>query len=185
MQSGRIIVSTKTYYEEAICGFREARQLTYDLLAMLSDRQLVADLPRPDLDTFGKHFQELGDTQESYALGIQSGVMDFSTIRTYIDADLVSSKERIHAFLLSQDAKLEEILSAVSQKASVKWPGGEDVSLAEQLDRLTRHEIFHHGQFAAFIYLKKLRFPKSWVDTWVLPSRAGELYPEKVAVVAR
>lgn len=174
-------MTTKNYCEEAISGFREARQLSFDLLASLTDEQLVEGLPRPDLDTFGKHFQELGDTQESYALGIESGLMDFSTIRTFIDISLVTSRRRIREFLAGHDARLAEILSATSPNALVQWPGGEKVSVVEHLGRLTRHEIFHHGQFAAFIYMKKLRFPKSWVDTWVLPSCSGELYPELAA----
>jgi hypothetical protein len=169
-------METKTHLDEAVSGFREARQLTYDLLTSLNDQQLVKTLPRPDLDTFGKHFQELGDTQESYALGIHSGVMDFSTIRTYIAADLVSSQERLLSFLQGHDDRLQEILSATISDAVVVWPGGEQISVVEHLGRLTRHEVFHHGQLAAFVYLRHLRFPKSWIDTWVLPSHSGELY---------
>ena len=170
-------MKNSAYLDEALGGFREARKLTYDLLRSLSDRALVEHLPRPDLDTFGKHFQELGDTQESYALGIHSGTMDFSTIRSYIDTDLVTSQKGLLAFLQRHDARLEEIVSAVGPTAAVQWPGGEEVSVVEHLGRLTRHEIFHHGQFAAFIYLQNHSFPASWVETWVLPSRAGELYP--------
>jgi len=47
---------------------------------------------------------------------------------------------------------------------------------------MTRHEIFHHGQFAAYAWLNGIQFPASWVETWVLPSHPGELYPEKSAV---
>jgi hypothetical protein len=172
-------MNANDYVLEAISGFQEARQLTYDLLSLLSDRELAESLPRPDLDTFGKHFQEMGDTQESYALGIHSGVMDFSTIRTYIVPELVSSRKRLRSFLEGHDARLQEILTTTEPDALIAWPEGERISVVEHLGRLIRHEIFHHGQLAAFVYLKNLRFPKSWVATWVLPSRPGELYPSE------
>jgi hypothetical protein len=171
-------MTSAQYVEEALNGFREARRLTYDMLAALSYEQLTKRLPRPELDTFGKHMQEMGDTQESYALGIKTGTMDFSTIRTRIDRSLVNSAQSLQEFLENMDAQLEEIVGAADPDATVTWPEDEVISIAEQLSRLARHEIFHHGQFAAYAWLHGIRFPKRWVETWVLPSHPGELYPE-------
>ena len=170
--------------EESLEGFREARRLTYDFLEILTGDKLVAALPRPDLDTYGKHIQEMGDTQESYALGIRSGCMDFSSIRTHIDDALVRSKDNLRAFLENCDAQFEEIVAAAGPDARILWPGNERVSVAEQISRLTRHEIFHHGQFAAYAWLNNVRFPVSWVETWVLPARPGELYPDNALAAA-
>lgn len=174
-------MSSQTYFAEALDGFREARRLTYDFLNALNFERLVQLLPRPDLDTFGKHIQELGDTQESYALGIRNGTMDFSTIRTHIDQELVRSKDKLCEFLENCDAEFEDIVAAAGPDSTVGWPGNECISIEEQISRLTRHEIFHHGQFAAYAWLHGVEFPASWLETWVLPRHPGELYPENGA----
>ncbi|HEX8091266.1 MAG TPA: hypothetical protein VF762_20590, partial [Blastocatellia bacterium] len=95
----RTIMMQPIYLDEVMEAFRDTRGMTFDLLDSLSSSQLAEALPRPDLDTFGKHFQELGDTQESYALAIVSGVMDFGTIRTEIDYELIGSKDLLRQFL--------------------------------------------------------------------------------------
>lgn len=176
--SGVLLMEPKIYRDEALSAFREARKLSYDFLAGLSRDQLTRTLPRPDLDTFGKHFQELGDTQESYALGIRNGTMDFSTIRTVFDYEMIRSADALREFLQTCDAHLERVVAAAPEDAEVLWPEDERISIPEQLSRLTRHEVFHHGQFAAYAYLHQIPFPQSWIDTWVLPERPGQLYPE-------
>ncbi len=164
------------HLSEAIKSFQDTRQMTYDLLDVLTPAQLVEKLPRPDLDTFGKHFQELGDTQEAYTLGIINGVMDFGVMPTRIDYELVASKERLKAFLQEKDRLLYQELKGRTADQVIEWEEGEKISLAEQLSRLVMHETFHHGQLASYAYLLGISFPKSWIATWVLPSRAGELY---------
>lgn len=164
------------YLDEIVQAHRDTRQMTFDLLEQISVQQLSAPLPRPDLDTFGKHFQELGDTQESYALAISAGEVDFSTIRTEIDYELVSSKQRLRQFLEAKDQQMYELLAGRSGDELVRWDDGEAITLVEHLSRMIRHELFHHGQFAAYVYLINVAFPKSWVDTWVLPSKKGQLY---------
>jgi hypothetical protein len=164
------------YFAEIVQAHRETRQMTFDLLEALSAAQLSAPLPRPDLDTFGKHFQELGDTQESYALAIDSGTIDFSTIRTEIDYDLVVSKERLRQFLEAKDQQIDALLAGRSGDEMIRWDDGEAITLVEHLSRMIRHELFHQGQFAAYAYLLKVPFPKTWVNTWVLPAKKGQLY---------
>lgn len=168
-------MTQKDYLDEAIESFRETRQLTYDFLNALTDEQLTQKLPRPDLDTFGKHLQELGDTQESYALGIARGAMDFGTIRSMIDYTMVQSKELLQSFLRKKDEQLFDNLKDHRSEQVIRWDG-EEISLVEHLSRLSRHELFHHGQFVTLAYQIGVPFPESWVNTWVLPSRSGELY---------
>lgn len=167
---------TTTHFEEVLGALRETRQLTFDMLEALTPEQLVAKLPRPDLDTFGKHFQELGDTQESYALAVVSGEIDFGSIPTQFDYKLIGSKQRLREFLEGHDRRLSEYLEGRDGDRLIKWEGGEQITLAEHLSRMVRHEVFHHGQFAIFAYHLHVRFPKSWADTWVLPTKVGELY---------
>ena len=164
------------FLDEIVQAHRDTRQMTFDLLEALSAAQLSAPLPRPDLDTFGKHFQELGDTQESYALAIDSGAVDISTIRTEIDYEMVGSKERLRQYLEAKDRQMYDLLAYRSGDETVRWDDGEAITLVEHLSRMIRHELFHQGQFAAYAYLLKIPFPKSWVDTWVLPSKKGQLY---------
>jgi hypothetical protein len=164
------------YLDELVQAHHDTRQMTFDLLEALTTAQLSAPLPRPDLDTFGKHFQELGDTQESYALAIDSGTIDFSTIRTEIDYELVVSKQGLRQFLEAKDRQMEALLAGRSGDESIRWEDDEMITLVEHLSRMIRHELFHQGQFAAYAYLLNVPFPKSWVDTWVLPSKKGQLY---------
>lgn len=167
---------TTTHLDEVVESIREARRLTFDLLEALTPAQLGAKLPRPDLDTFGKHFQELGDTQESYALAVTSGVMDFGTIPTRFDYELIGSRRRLREFLEERDRRLFRALEGKQGDEAIRWEGGEEVSLAEHLSRMVRHEVFHHGQFAVFAYHLGVGFPRSWAETWVLPAKGGELY---------
>jgi uncharacterized damage-inducible protein DinB len=164
------------YFAEIAQAHRETRQMTFDLLDALTAEQLSAPLPRPDLDTFGKHFQELGDTQESYALAIDSGVIDFSTIRTEIDYELVASKARLRQFLEAKDREMEALLVGRSGDEMIRWEDDEAITLVEHLSRMIRHELFHQGQLAAYAYLLKIPFPNSWISAWVLPAKKGQLY---------
>lgn len=164
------------YLTEAMEAFEEARRMTYDLLAALPPEGLARKFSRPDLDTFGKHFQELGDTQACYSEAISRGEIDFASIRDRIDYDLVGSADRLEAFLRGKDAEMSAALGEARPDREIRWPGGETVSLVEHLSRMTRHETFHHGQFVIFAYEIGLRFPESWVETWALPSKPGGLY---------
>lgn len=161
---------------QAIEAVRETRQLSYDLLGALTAEQLAHRFRRPDLDTFGKHFQELGDTQACYGAAVRTGQIDFATIRNEFDHDLVASSARLRAFLEAGDESLRQALEGRSAEDVIVWPGGERVGLVEHLSRLSRHETFHQGQFAIFLYELGASFPESWVETWAMPVRSGDLY---------
>jgi hypothetical protein len=163
--------------DEAVEVFAEVRGLSYDFLAALSPARLTMQLPRPDLDTFGKHFQELGDVQDCYVTALRRGVMDFGVIRHSFDQALIRDKDSLASFLRSKDEAMGELLAGCDCGRRIAWAEGDSVSLVEFLSSLTRHEIFHHGQMVAFAYQAGVPLPASWTEQWALPTRAGELYP--------
>ena len=70
----------KSLLQEQFQNFCVNRQLTYDILAQLSEGDLLQKWSRPGLDSFSKHFQEVASVQNAFSEAMITGKMDFSKV---------------------------------------------------------------------------------------------------------
>lgn len=149
-------------------GFWVHRQLTYELLERLTEEQLQAAWPRPGLDTFSKHFQEMSAVQQAFILAMKTGIMDFSTVPDVFSFIDIYDKKKLKTILQQSDLQLEEAFAG-EVSAFVKW---DDIELPIEghLVNLISHEVFHHGQMTLAMYYLKIPIPDSWQFNWALPA---------------
>lgn len=148
-------------------GFKVNRQLTYDLLNHLTEDDLQRQWPRPGLDTFSKHFQEMTAVQLAFISAMNTGVMDFSSVPDVYVFEQNNNKVYLQEMLASADKQLEEALSG-EISSFVKWDDLE-LSVEHHLVNLISHEVFHQGQMTLALYSFKLPIPESWCFNWALP----------------
>ncbi len=144
------------------------RKLTYDLLDVLNDEDLVRNWPRPGLNTFTKHFAEMAEVQESFILAMQRGTMDFSNVPDVFNFPEQADRESLRASLEQSDVKLSNVLSNVESGKQVDW-FGTPCPVEIHLTNLIAHEVFHQGQMAMALYTMNLPIPSSWQESWSMP----------------
>lgn len=146
------------------------RRLTYDLLEQLTEQDLQRQWPRPGLDTFSKHFQEMASVQLAFISALttgETGVMDFLTVPDVFAFPQENDKIKLKHLLTVADQKLEAALSS-EVNAVVRWDDIE-IPVEGHLNNLVSHEVFHHGQMTLALYALQLPIPKSWQFNWALP----------------
>jgi uncharacterized damage-inducible protein DinB len=149
-------------------GFTVNRKLTYELLDQLSEEALGRKWPRPGLDTFSKHFQEMALVEQSFTKALYSGIMDFSPVPDVFAFMQVPQRERLRAMLGEADASLAKALQG-KVKRTVRW---DDITIPIEghFTSLISHEVYHHGQMTLALYALGLDLPESWKRSWALPS---------------
>lgn len=150
--------------------FAVNRKLTYDLLEQLTEADLQRQWPRPGLDTFSKHFQEMASVQLAFISAMTTGatgVMDFSSVPDVSAFQQENDKEKLKHLLAMADQKLEAALNG-EVNAVVRWDDIE-IPIEGHLNNLVSHEVFHHGQMTLALYLLQLPIPESWRFNWALP----------------
>ena len=154
--------------------FRRTRKLTYDLLTELPEDIVNLHFPRPKLDTLGQQLAEMADVTLAYAKGIESGSLDFDTVRWDFPDELISSPERLKSYLRETDEAVEKAIAAADEDAEVDIYG-EKASLLEVLIGLVQHETLHHGQLALFFHLNEVKMPTSWIEWMMVETAAGSM----------
>lgn len=156
--------------ERILSGWRFYRSHTLDFLAILTEDEICYKLPRPGLDTFGKHFLEMAEVQKAYIKALETGKIDFS-VGNYEQPKIYKKKSRLRAHFKKMDNYMVRVLKGIRDvNRKIDWGlGKENPSVLEHLQFLVQHEILHHGQLVAFAYLFSLPIPESMVNTWAFP----------------
>ena len=151
-------------------SWRFYRSHTLDFLEMLTEEEICYKLPRPGLDTFGKHFLEMAEVQKSYIKALETGKIDFS-VGNYEQPEIYEKKSKLRAHFEKMDDYLVRTLERIKDVSrEIDWGLGKDnPNVLEHLQFLIQHEILHHGQLVAFAYLYSLPIPESIVNTWAFP----------------
>lgn len=153
----------------AIMGdWRFIRSQTVDFIGSLGDGELPMRLPRPGLDTFCKHFQEMLDVQDAYTTGILQGSMDFSNVADNEDYKGGETADELVARAEEAEGRLLQALKGAKEDAEVEWPEEGRKMLVSHLANLCMHEAFHLGQLVAFCYATGVRLPEHIVTSWAL-----------------
>ncbi len=157
----------KIFLDNALTAWQRHHQMTYSLLEQLTEEQLHVKLPRPGLDTYCKHFQEMAEVQQDYARAFHTHVLEFTTGTVYTDD---SSKEELRLAFAEADAAIQAGIAACppEQRIDIFGMAG---TRADLIQTLLHHELFHHGQFSIFSYPMKMNLPKDWRDFWWIPAR--------------
>lgn len=153
--------------DRALINWKETREQTLIFLDSLTVEHLTAKMPRPRLDTFGKHLQELGVIQNAYTNAIITGVMDYNVMKFSIDHQLVMDAKKLKNHLVKSEEQFEKALSKASDPDKIiNWNLPRNPTLLEHIYWLNQHETLHHGQFIAFCHVLKAPLPSSWIQRW-------------------
>jgi uncharacterized damage-inducible protein DinB len=155
----------QTLLNNAVEAWQRHHRMTYSVLEQLTPEQLYAPLPRPTLNTFAKHFEEMADVQRAYAQAFHSGKLDFSMLSKDKPYSGVSTKDEIKAFMADADKRIFDGMAAASPDRAIDIFGMRG-SRADLVQTLLHHELFHQGQFYIFSNALKFDLPKDWRDFW-------------------
>jgi uncharacterized damage-inducible protein DinB len=156
--------------ERVLSRWRFYRSQTLDFLEILTHDEICYKLPRPGLDTFGKHFLEMAEVQKAYTEALETGKIDFS-VGNYDQPSIYGSKSKLRAHFKRMDDYMVRILKQINEvNREIDWGlEKENPNVLEHLEFLIQHEILHHGQLVSFAYLFSLPIPESIVNTWAFP----------------
>jgi uncharacterized damage-inducible protein DinB len=146
----------------------DVRWNTTELVKGMTGRTLKTKLPRPGLDTFCKHFQEMIDVQTIYTDALKNGTIDFNQMGGNDDYTGEESATSLLSRMKKADAALKKALSITPENARIKWPGLGAKIVHSHVANLCAHEMFHFGQLVAFCYVTGVSLPKSLIDAWSL-----------------
>ncbi len=153
--------------QQVVADWKYLRENTLAFINSLSDEELVKTLPRPGLDTFMKHFEEMCDVEQAYLDACVSGTMEFDCVKENEEYTGSSSREQIIARMQEQDARIDKIAEdCVNQ--SIAWSEDDVKTLNSQLRNLCVHETLHIGQLIAFSYVMGIAIPEIVVEGWAL-----------------
>ena len=156
--------------KRVLSSWRFYRNHTLDFLEILTEEEICHKLPRPGLNTFGKHFLEMAEVQKAYTKALETGKIDFS-VGNYEQPKIYMKKSKLRAHFKKMDDYMVSILERIKDvNREIEWGLGKDnPNVLEHLQFLMQHEILHHGQLVAFAYLFSLPIPESIVNTWAFP----------------
>lgn len=146
--------------------FDEMRGMTR-VIAEQKDETLTRELPRPGLDTFGKHLAEMIAVEGAYVNALESGEVDLSTVPGVDDFEPFSGAEfavRSEELAAQRRALLDEDRVA----ETCNWEGY-PMSPASVIGIMIGHEAHHQGQMAAFMYTMEIDMPQTFASFWSLP----------------
>ena len=152
-----------------LAEWRGARWITTEFVKGLGDEGLTIALPRPGLDTFCKHFQEMVDVQEAYVGAIRTGVMSLANVSWHDGYLGDESAADLLRRMADVDSEMADAVRAAPGSLAVEWLAGGTKTLPALLVTLCAHEMLHVGQLIAFCYATDTPLPRSLVDSWALP----------------
>lgn len=155
------------FLDNALAAWGRHHDMTYSILDQLSDEQLYFELPRPGLNVFAKHFEEMAEVQGDYARAFHKHILKFTEGSIYTGE---SSRQALRAGLEAADKAIHEGIAACPPEQPIDIFGVAGTR-ADVIQTLIHHEIFHHGQFSVFSYEMKFNLPKDWRDFWWIPAR--------------
>jgi uncharacterized damage-inducible protein DinB len=160
------MIDEQTFLDNALTAWLRHHNMTYSLLAQITEEQLQVQLPRPGLNTFAKHFEEMVHVQHDYARAFSTHILKFSEDNVYTGA---YSKQEIHGMMQEADLAIKNGIAAcpVEQRIDIFGMQG---TRADLVQTLLHHELFHHGQFSIFSYEMKFNLPQDWRDFWWIPA---------------
>lgn len=153
--------------QQVVADWRYLRENTLAFINSLSDDDLKKKLPRPGLDTFMKHFEEMCDVEQAYLDACISGSMEFDCVQENDDYKGESSREQIIAKMQEQDERIDKIIQENADN-KITWSEDDIKSLNSQLRNLCVHETLHIGQLIAFSYVMGIEIPAFVVEGWAL-----------------
>lgn len=151
----------------AIKEWKFARANTIAFIKHLGDERLRINLPRPALDTFCKHFEELIEVQNASIEAITTGTMTFDNCKSDFDYEGLSTVNELLQKMTEVDEKMLEILSKTDADSEVDW-WGEPKTIVNQISFQVSHETLHLGQLIAFCYVLDIKMPKEVIEAWAL-----------------
>ncbi|WP_407375522.1 DinB family protein [Methanobrevibacter sp.] len=153
--------------QQVVADWRYLRENTLAFINSLSEEELKKKLPRPGLDSFMKHFEEMCDVEQAYLDACLSGSMEFDCVQENEDYKGESSKEQIIAKMQEQDERIDKIIQEKAD-GKITWSEDDIKSLNSQLRNLCVHETLHIGQLIAFSYVMGIAIPEFVVEGWAL-----------------
>ncbi|HUF36981.1 MAG TPA: DinB family protein [Anaerolineales bacterium] len=157
----------KRFLENALAAWKRHHQMTYSLLDQLTDEQLYHELPRPGLNMYAKHFEEMAEVQNDYARAFHTHILKFTEGSVYAGE---SSRAQLHAAFEAADTAVHAGIAACPPEQPIDIFGVPGTR-ADLVQTLLHHELFHHGQFSVFSYEMAFNLPKDWRDFWWIPAR--------------
>ena len=161
------------YLQNAIEAWMRHHRMTYSLLEKLTDDQLFAEILKPDLTSFARHFEEIARVQEAYADAFLSGKLDFSDLPPDSEYEGKKSKDELKSDLEKADKLVMKNIKACPPDKVINIFGNR-CSRVDLVQTLLHHELFHHGMFSVFSYSMKFNLPKDWNDFWWTPAPFDE-----------
>ncbi len=162
--------------KQAWLSWDETRAESLSFLESLRPDQLRRRMPRPGLNTFGAHFQELGAIQRAFARALDELRMDFAYMEFTRDDVLANDPQRLKAFLNECNEEFQKAIGRVKDpNAIVEWPLPRKPTALEHVYWLMQHETFHHGQMIAFCYVMGIQIPEALATHWNMPAMSEEV----------
>ena len=146
--------------DKVIEEYKFVRKLSLDLLSRLSPEALPY-APLDGMGAFWRQFRHVGRVQEDYSRAIESGRVEFSTVKSSYSGG--PSQQQLCEYLKQCDEIMFEKLSAspANPDLLIDW-FGDKVGLTEHMVRLVAHETFHHGQWVIYMQGLGAKMPESW-----------------------
>lgn len=152
---------------QVLGDWKYLRKNTVAFISTLSQEELIKKLPRPGIDTFMKHFQEMCDVEEAYLNACVSRTMEFDCVKENDEYEGNCTKEEILDRMQQQDDRIQQIISECEDN-TIEWDEDDIKTLNSQLRNLCIHETLHLGQLIAFSYVMGFKLPEYVVEGWAL-----------------
>ena len=124
--------------------------------------------PRPGLNSFTKHLEEMVDVQRDYVEAITTGEMVFSHTKDNDDYIGDATADSMKSLMDSADDEMQRVIFGLKGKQMIMWPEEGEKSLESHLANLCMHEAFHLGQLVAFCYSLNIAIPEPVINMWAL-----------------
>jgi len=151
--------------ENAIEAWMRHHRMTYSFIEKLTEEQLYAEILKPDLTSFAKHYEEMAKVQEAYANGFIIGRLDFSDLPPDSSYLGKKTKDELIADLRKADEMVMENVEQCPPDRPIEIFGNQ-CSRIDLIHTMLHHELFHHGMFSIFSYRMEFNLPKDWNDFW-------------------
>lgn len=153
--------------KQVVDDWRYLRSNTKAFINELTDEELNRKMPRPGIDTFMKHFEEMCDVEQAYLDACISGVMEFDCVKENDEYRGSSTRDDILSKMQIQDDRMDDIISQYEDNR-VTWDEDDVKTICSQLRNLCMHETLHIGQLIAFSYVMGISIPECVVEGWAL-----------------
>jgi hypothetical protein len=154
--------------KEVIAEWKFNQSVTIELIKGFNDKIIQKKLPRPGINTFCKHFQEMIGVQEAYIRGIETGKMDFSIMPADDKLDGKDTCKQLMKKIESIEKRFNRVVNTAKVKQKIQWSKDDSKALIAHITTLCTHEVLHQGQIVAFCYALNIPIPKYVVEMWSL-----------------